>query len=56
MSDKIPSDESSKKIDLSKSDSLKINDDGSVSVGGVVYSSMEDFAASIKEREEEIKK
>ena len=43
------------KIDLSKSDEMKINEDGSVVVGGVTYSSMEDFSDSIRNHEKEIK-
>ena len=45
-----------KAVDLSKTDEMKVNQDGSIVVGSETYSSMEDFSASIKEREEEIKK
>ena len=48
-------DKNKPEIDLSKSDEMKINKDGSVVVGDDSYSSMEDFTDSIRKHEEEIK-
>lgn len=47
--------EGKKKVNLDETDKMKINEDGSVVVGGVTYSSMEDFSDSIRNHEKDIK-
>lgn len=42
------------KVDLSNSDKIKTNEDGTVTVGDQTFASMEDFVGSIRQREKDL--